>query len=255
LHACFGSRRYIQQSPVHDGTTGYDFLLELNELVLPWVEPSKLVAVIEMAPDFENAKRNIGRIVHSYCICIPIQLPMALPAPIVRAAKAEDAAAIAKIGREVFTATFAHTVSHSNLAAYLDSKYTAAAVLADLTDVDSRFFVSESDAIVSGFLQLKLSSSALEPCIADKPKPVELARIYVDNAHHGGGVAKALLTHSEGFSRDQGYETIWLGVLPENSRAVRFYEKAGFERVGEHTFMVGDQMDTDAIMVKTLIYG
>jgi ribosomal protein S18 acetylase RimI-like enzyme len=171
---------------------------------------------------------------------------------LIRPATFSDAPAIAKIGHDVFTSTFAHTVSPTNLSTYLSTHYTPSAVLTELQDPSSLFRVSEQDGQIIGFVILRTTSSADEPCVADRSKPVELARIYVDASHHGQGVAKQLLDEAEELARHMGYGTIWLGVLPENTRAVRFYEKMGYVRVGEHEFWLGDQKDIDAIMVKSL---
>jgi ribosomal protein S18 acetylase RimI-like enzyme len=45
---------------------------------------------------------------------------------------------------------------------------------------------------------------------------------------------------------------MWLGVWERNPRAVAFYRKYGFTRVGEHTFMLGADAQTDWVLARPL---
>ena len=47
-----------------------------------------------------------------------------------------------------------------------------------------------------------------------------------------------------------GKKTIWLSVLKTNFRALKFYDKHGFEKVGEHLFTVGKETFDFHILVK-----
>lgn len=61
----------------------------------------------------------------------------------------------------------------------------------------------------------------------------ELMQLFVGEAARGGGVAKALVQDAEQVFRAQGYQRVWLGCAVGNTRAIRFYEKCGWENVGE----------------------
>ena len=53
-------------------------------------------------------------------------------------------------------------------------------------------------------------------------------------------------------ARARGAQTLWLGVWERNPRAVAFYAKYGFARVGEHTFVLGDDWQTDWVFSRPL---
>ena len=80
--------------------------------------------------------------------------------------------------------------------------------------------------------------------------PLELKRLYVARAWHGQGVAQALMEAALDAARARGAATLWLGVWERNPRAAAFYRKYGFERVGEHTFMLGADAQTDWLLVR-----
>ena len=93
----------------------------------------------------------------------------------------------------------------------------------------------------------KVSRSA-----APGPAPIELKRIYVAKAWQGRRVAQALMDASLDAARARGARTLWLGVWERNPRALAFYEKYGFTRVGEQTFVLGNDEQTDWLFARVL---
>ena len=53
-------------------------------------------------------------------------------------------------------------------------------------------------------------------------------------------------------ARERGKEYIWLGVWEHNQRARRFYMRNGFYQIGSHSFIMGDDDQTDHLMRKDL---
>jgi ribosomal protein S18 acetylase RimI-like enzyme len=53
-------------------------------------------------------------------------------------------------------------------------------------------------------------------------------------------------------AKGRGKEYLWLGVWEHNERARRFYQKNGFYRIGEHTFVMGDDPQTDYLLRRNL---
>ncbi|KAH6915685.1 acyl-CoA N-acyltransferase [Coprinopsis sp. MPI-PUGE-AT-0042] len=160
-----------------------------------------------------------------------------------------DVDAIVALGRAIFSQTFSENTS-DNMDAYLDATYSPESVLADLQNPQRLILLAEVKGAVAGFAYIAMDTH--EECLTGWPKPVEIQRIYVNSAYQGSGVARALAEKSIDWAREQGYESIWLGVFPTNARAVRFYQKCGFEKIGEHEFRIGNQVDIDDIMARKL---
>ncbi|MGW1590588.1 N-acetyltransferase family protein [Streptomyces sp. NPDC002386] len=69
----------------------------------------------------------------------------------------------------------------------------------------------------------------------------ELYAVYVDRDHLGTGVGRSLL--AEAVERCAGHPRMFLWVLRENTRARRFYERAGFRWDGaEEPFEAGGEL-------------
>ena len=75
----------------------------------------------------------------------------------------------------------------------------------------------------------------------------ELYAIYLDPAHLGSGIGRALLAAS--VERCSGYPRMFLWVLKGNTRARRFYERAGFRADGAE-----EPFDVDGVAVPEVRY-
>ncbi|WP_458116507.1 GNAT family N-acetyltransferase [Arthrobacter sp. D2-10] len=82
---------------------------------------------------------------------------------------------------------------------------------------------------------------------------IELSKFYVHPSQHGQGSAARLMEASlEIASKGTDAQGIWLGTNDRNARAVRFYEKHGFTRVGAKTFQLGSGVETDFVLERAL---
>ncbi|MBM3433878.1 MAG: GNAT family N-acetyltransferase [Bacteroidetes bacterium] len=64
----------------------------------------------------------------------------------------------------------------------------------------------------------------------------------------GGGIGAQLLAWALAWAEAQGTSELWLGVWEHNHLALKFYAQHGFEPVGSHVFMLGDDAQTDLIL-------
>jgi len=147
---------------------------------------------------------------------------------------------------------FGYSVSPSDLETYLAGPLSVSSIQADIENALMRIIVAVSpeDQNIIGVAQLVTGTTE---SYLKGTKPIELRRIYVDENHHGKGVANALIDSTAALSVDEGYDTMWLGVWENNPKAQRFYEKMGFHTVGEHTFLVGESVRKDWVMEKRII--
>lgn len=77
---------------------------------------------------------------------------------------------------------------------------------------------------------------------------LEVERIYVLQSAHGTGVGQALFETAIRQAKEGHHPYLWLGVWEHNPRAIRFYERNGFEVYGEHTFVLGGDPQRDLLM-------
>jgi ribosomal protein S18 acetylase RimI-like enzyme len=90
---------------------------------------------------------------------------------------------------------------------------------------DPALFAAEMDGVLVGFIHVR----SLEDYYRRR-KHGHVADLVVAEGCEGQGVATALLTRAEEWSRAQGYDWMTLGVFEQNVRAERLYRKLGYRR-------------------------
>jgi ribosomal protein S18 acetylase RimI-like enzyme len=169
----------------------------------------------------------------------------------IRRATIADAAVLAEIGRSSFVDAFAADPRNrqEDMAAYMDQAFAPATIAAELADPAIIYLLEQREGITAGYA--KLNTQSAERCVVAR-KPIELARLYPRSQFIGAGVAAILMEACLDEARQRGHDVLWLGVWEFNPRAQRFYEKWGFRRVGEHTFLLGSDPQIDWIMQRAI---
>jgi ribosomal protein S18 acetylase RimI-like enzyme len=165
----------------------------------------------------------------------------------VRRASVEDGVALADLGARTFIETYAAENTAGDMAAYVASSFSPGRQARQLIDPAYRYLVAEAAGRLVGYLLLRTGEA---PACVDGSMPVELARLYVERAWQGRGVAAALMAAGLSEAEGMGARTLWLGVWERNVRAIRFYERHGLRRVGFHTFQLGDDIQVDDVMAR-----
>jgi diamine N-acetyltransferase len=175
----------------------------------------------------------------------------------VRPATVADAPRLSRLGAATFRETFEGENTPEDIARYLADAFTPARQAAEIADPAGTVLLAESRAPSVGEAEAELVGyahllSGRAPAAVHGPAPLELKRLYVARAWHGRGVAQALMDAALAAARARGAGTLWLGVWERNPRAVAFYAKYGFTRVGEHTFVLGADAQTDWLLARPL---
>ena len=157
----------------------------------------------------------------------------------------DDAAMLAELGAKTFYDTFARDNTPENIASYLKASFSIEIQFHELSEPDNVFLIVESEKIPTGYAQLIINSG--DQWIHRK-KPLEIRRIYALQEYLGKGVGKELMQATIREARQRACDCVWLGVWEKNQRAIDFYEKWGFRKVGTHLFSVGNDPQNDYVM-------
>ena len=168
----------------------------------------------------------------------------------IRRATDTDAAALAEFGARTFAEAFGADNTAEDLAKHLASAWHPDLQLGEIRDPSLDILLAvDTRGAFAGFAQVR---DAHAPEGVATNQPVELVRFYVDRPWQGRGLARALMSAVEECARRRGGRELWLGVWERNLRAQAFYRKCGFEKVGSKIFVVGDDPQTDHVMLKPL---
>jgi ribosomal protein S18 acetylase RimI-like enzyme len=168
-----------------------------------------------------------------------------------RDATAQDAPALAALGRRAFCASFAHLYCAEDLNTFLEASHTEAKVVAEVVDPGMRVRLAlDEDGQLLGFCKLVMASGWPEH--ARTSRVIELKQLYTDPAVTGRGIGAALMDWAVVEAIAFGAGEIQLSVYSENPGAQRFYARYGFAKVADIHFMVGNQRDEEYLFAKVL---
>lgn len=154
-----------------------------------------------------------------------------------RQATESDASSLAAISIEVWIGTYLRQGVNGFFADYALEAFTADKMKAVISDPAQYILVSENTQGIDGFIRVSFASTApVEGC-----SDTEIATFYVQPRHHGKGIGKRLLDAALAHCRQKGVTSVWLSTNAENTLAIGFYLRKGFDAVGQTHFRIGDE--------------
>lgn len=168
---------------------------------------------------------------------------------VIRPATTADLNLVRNISIEIFDYTFRHQNNPQDFDDYVEKAFNETQLQQELNNDNCLFFlVFDGDQDIA---YAKLGRGNQEKGM-EGYKTMEIERFYVRKEFQGKGVAQGLMEHCLKIATDEAFELVWLGVWEHNQKAIRFYEKQGFTISGSHPFWVGNDCQTDKIMIKHL---
>jgi diamine N-acetyltransferase len=150
------------------------------------------------------------------------------------------AATIATIGKKSFRNAFEHLFrSKVELFEYLEHTYEPVKLAKSMRKGNNVYFLAMFDKQPAGFAKVKMSS--LNEHI-ESIAQMELQKIFVLPEYRDYGIGTALLNEVKSLADEIYPDYIWLNTHISNNKALRFYEKNGFEVINKDFFTVGSQV-------------
>jgi len=136
---------------------------------------------------------------------------------------------------------------------YLADAFTEARQRAELSAPETRVWLAvDETGEIAGYVHVRQKALRENGMLGVARRPVEIVRLYADRRWHGLGLGAALMEQAVAAARAWGGDVLWLGVWERNARAIAFYEKQGFETVGNQEFMLGKDRQRDLVMARRL---
>lgn len=161
----------------------------------------------------------------------------------------DDLDILQPFSRQRYFETFADLNTPDNMTAYLDEAFALEKLHAELSDANADFYFLYWDGRLAGYLKL---NEALAQTDLHDEQSLEIERIYVSKEFQGEGLGRYLMDQAISIAIQRKKKYVWLGVWEKNEKALRFYKRNGFYQIGTHSFVMGDDEQTDYIMRKDL---
>jgi len=153
------------------------------------------------------------------------------------------------LSRKTFFDAFYHLNNPADVEAYTLAAFNYDRLLSEVANPNSSFYFALKDDEPVGYIKLNYASAQTE---FKSDNAIEVERIYVLAGNQGIQIGTQLLNFAITKAVDAGLQYIWLGVWDKNQNAIRFYERHGFELVGSHAFMLGNDQQVDLLMKKNI---
>lgn len=168
---------------------------------------------------------------------------------LIRAARSEDAEALAALGRETFIDTFVDgfriPYPPDDLSAYLESSFDVAKTREMLRDAAQGWWVAERGGDLLGFAN---TGPCTLPHSDARPTHAELRRLYIARRAQGNGLGTRLLEEALAWMGAHTDGPLWIGVWSGNVKALALYGAYGFVKAAEYKYPIGSWLDDELIL-------
>jgi len=161
----------------------------------------------------------------------------------IRFGELADKENLSALAIQVWLHTYATKGISSVISSYVLSEFTPRRFAELLSATSSALFVAEQDANLVGYAvvtaDIPVSSAAR----------AELATLYVQEPFIGKGIGALLLKQAERWALEHTGTPIWLKANSQNGRAIAFYAKHGYKKVGVTFFKLGNDEFENLVLV------
>lgn len=168
---------------------------------------------------------------------------------VIKEATTAEAGLIADLSRQTFYETFAAVNTKENMDQFMNEQFSREKLMEEVGMEGNTFLLAYDGDEAVGYARMRETTN---PLLTTNGNAVEIARIYAVQKSIGRGVGKALMQQCINKAKERNAGLIWLGVWEKNHKAIAFYTKWGFEKFGDHVFMLGNDAQTDWLMKKPL---
>jgi ribosomal protein S18 acetylase RimI-like enzyme len=148
----------------------------------------------------------------------------------IRTADKTDVHVISLLAHAIWPDTYANILNEAQLKYMLHHFYSEDSLRKQMEDSQHQFLLALSNAETVGFASYSHS---------DKAGSFKIHKLYVHPMLHGHGFGKKLLDRIIKDVKPKGAKKLVLNVNRHN-RAINFYEKYGFKKIGEEDVAIGE---------------
>ena len=160
-----------------------------------------------------------------------------------------DASMIADMSRRTFYDSFAKDNTKEDMDKFMNEQFCKDDLIKEVETNDGIFFLACEEDQPLGYARMRDGDYYKE--FVNK-SAIEIVRIYAVTSSIGKGVGSALMNKCIETAKELNRQIIWLGVWEHNKPALAFYEKFGFKKFGSHIFMLGNDKQTDYLLMKEI---
>ena len=159
--------------------------------------------------------------------------------------KISDLPTLVRIAKKTFVAAFEKDNDPNDFQDYIKQAFSNEKLEKELNNPESIFYFVFTGEELVGYFKLNFGAAQTE---VNDDCSVEIERIYVLGQYQGKGIGHQMLQKVVSLAKELNMAYVWLGVWEHNPGAIRFYQKQGFQKFGEHPYYIGEDKQTDWLL-------
>jgi ribosomal protein S18 acetylase RimI-like enzyme len=144
---------------------------------------------------------------------------------------------LSKIGRLTFLESHGHSAGPSDIDIYLKKAFNLISLEKEVSDAQNQFYFLENESGIVGYLKFRINNPHH---FVPENNSCKLERLYLLKQHTNSGIGTKALWFVIEQAKQYEQSKIYLYVWTENSPAIQFYEKMGFQIAGKEDFKISE---------------
>ena len=149
-----------------------------------------------------------------------------------------DVPTLAEIGSITLIESHGHSAPAEVMQAYVDEKFSKEWLTKEVSDPANIFHIIHYNGRAVGYSKI-IYDVPIQPVA--EAAITKMERLYVLQEFHDLKLGNELMEFNIQLSKQHGQHGMWLYVWKENARALRFYQRTGFEIVGDGWFKLTEE--------------
>jgi len=163
-------------------------------------------------------------------------------------AKDIDASRISVLLKTVYIQAYATEGITNEFTNFIDQQFSSSIIREKIVNYPDQFLIAYYKGNPIGVAEILENKK----CPIRKIPVSELGKLYVLQRFYGQGIGYGLLKKAEHNLTIKRIETLNLEVYVENKRAIAFYERQGYQKIGKVDFPIENNVYKNWVMTKEL---
>lgn len=167
---------------------------------------------------------------------------------IYRKAQHADALKLSVLYKQVYIQTYGTEGVSDEFANFITRQFAVERLEHIILDHPQNITVADYKNNLLGVAEIEFAKK----CPINNIVAPELNKLYILERFCGLGIGHKLLAEAERTVLSKGAKEMWLWVLESNDRAITFYEKQGYQHMGDASFQMEVNKYENKVMLKQL---
>jgi ribosomal protein S18 acetylase RimI-like enzyme len=165
-----------------------------------------------------------------------------------RFAVPEDAGKLSVLFKQVYIHTYGLEGVSDEFANFVNKRFSVAYLENSIRSEPNHIWVATYKNNLIGVAEISEQSM----CPIRNIQEAELSKLYVLHHFKGMGVGHTLLQKAEQTLQEKNHDSLWLVVWEENPHAIAFYERQGYQTLGQTPFPMETNTYVNRVMRKPM---